>query len=861
MHKKIKKWLIYSGLLILVGLAGGVGYKIMEQGTKEESVQIETYRTDSVSEGFKTIAENQYLELLFEEATAQIALKDKVTKKMWYSNPQNLEEDALVSKSNKGKLKAQLTLVANSPKGDLIEMNSYDYSVAYGQFKYTPIENGVEVAYTLGEQEGIYCLPQIISEERMMTKILDLMEDGPDKKAIINGYKKLDLQTISDDKEKQELLDKYPQLESVVLYTLRDKQPDFRLEQMSKAILSVGYTFEDLAADEEENGLPGKEQSAKFIVPIRYILDEKDLVVTVPMEEVKGTRGYPITNIRVLEYFGAADMKTTGYMMVPDGSGALIQFNNGKTNMPSYVGKVYGEDLSIEKVEQIGNAEQIYFPVYGMKFEDGAFIAIAQKGEAVASVQADIAGKVNAYNNVYYDFNVTPNQKMRMPAKSGDTVISVYQNRRIEEDLQIRYAFMEEENPTYVHMANTYRNYLTTQGILKPQEIKQTPFVVEYIGAIDRKQHMVGIPYIGLEPLTTYEQAKYISNQLVEDGVRGLAIRYTGMANEGIYHTLPIKIKPTSVLGGRRDFKALQSFSQVHQITIYPEFDTQYVHENQLLDGFSTYLDSARLITKRMSKKVPYNSATYVVDEYKNKSAVATPAFALETAHKLADSLVKNKLTGLSVSNLGKELSSDFNAKKTVDRQQSLKVSQAQLEAFTKRDLDVMVSGGNVYSLPYASIVTDVPNESNGYNLLDSSIPFMQIVLHGTMPYTSSAINLAKDYKHMVLKNVEVGAGLYYTWTYADNAVTKDTYYSKYYATHYRGWIDEAVALYKRVEEDLGDTYNQKIIDHKEVAKGVVVVTYEKGKKVIVNYTEHTVNIEGVEVKAEDYTVVQGGVK
>lgn len=861
MHKKIKKWLIYSGLLILVGLAGGVGYKIMEKGTKQESIQIETYRADSVSEGFKTIAENEYIELLFEEATTQIALKDKMTKKVWYSNPQNLEEDAIVSKSNKGKLKAQLTLLANSPKGDLIEMNSYDYSVAYGQFKYTPIESGIEVAYTLGKQEGIYCLPQVISEERMMTKILDLMEDGQDKKAIINGYKKIDLKSINNAKEKQELLGKYPRLENTVLYTLRDKQPDFRLEQMSKAILSVGYTFEDLAADEEENGLPSKEQSAKFIVPIRYTLDGKDLIVTVPMEDVKGTQGYPITNIRLLEYFGAADMKMEGYMMVPDGSGALIQFNNGKTNMPSYVGKVYGDDLSIEKVEQIGNTEQIYFPVYGMKFEDGAFIGIAQKGEGVASVQADIAGKVNAYNNAYYDFNVTPNQKMRMPAKSGDTVISIYQNRRIEEDLQVRYSFIEEENPTYVHMANRYRDYLATKGMLKQQEIKNTPFVVEYIGAIDKKQHIMGIPYIGLEPLTTYNQAQDISNQLVEAGVKGLAIRYTGMANKGVYHTLPRRIRLESTLGSKKDFKALQSFSQVNHISIYPEFDTQYVHENKLMDGFSTYLDSSRLITKQMSKKRPYNSATYVVDEYKSKSAVASPEFALETANQLGDSLVKNNFMGVSVSNLGKELSSDFNAKKTVDRQQSVKVSQAQLEAFTKRDLNVMVSGGNVYSLPYATLLTDVPNESNGYNLLDSSIPFMQIVLHGTIPYTSSAINLAKDYKHMLLKNVEVGAGLYYTWIYADNAVTKDTYYSKYYATHYKGWIDEAITLYKKVEEDLGDTYNQKIIDHKEVAKGVVVVTYEKGKKVIVNYTDYAVNVEGVEVKAEDYTVVQGGAK
>lgn len=860
MHKRMNKWLMYGGMLTLISSTIiGTGCSLINIGGQNEVVQLETYSTQEVSEGFNVIAENEYLQLLFDEASTQIAVKDKQVNTIWYSNPQDIEKDAIANKTNKNKLKAQITLLANTPKGDTLEMNSYDYSVDYNQFKFEAIENGIEVTYTLGKQENIYCLPQVISEERLQTKILDLMEEGGDKKAVVGAYKKLDITQIDDDKEKKTLLEQYPQLETEVIYILRDDQPDFRLKQMSDALQNIGYTFEDMAFDEEENGLATKKQSAKFIVPIQYVLDGKELVVTVPMEKVQGTAGYPITNIKVLEYFGAAGIQDEGYMLVPDGAGAIINFNNQKKTMPAYVGKVYGDDYSIEKVEQIGNTEQVYFPVYGMKYKDRAFIGIIEKGDAVGSIQADISGKVNSYNNVYCDFNVTPNQKMRMPAKSGDAIISIYQNRTIEEDLQIRYKFIGKTDVSYVEMAKAYREYLLDKKMLQKKEVDEAPFVVEYIGAIDRQKHILGIPIRGLEPLTTYDQAKEITSQLLDNNISNLYMRYTGMANGGIYHSIPKQIEFERCLGGKKDFKALQAFSEENEITIYPEFDTQYVHDNTLTDGFFSYMDSSRLITKQMSKKSPYNSATYLPDPIKKKSSVASPAMALEISESLGETLEKNDFTGVSVSHLGKEVNSDFNEKETVDRQQSVEVSRKQLNNLKEKNLDIMVSGANQYSLPYAGIITDVPNESNGYNLLDDSIPFMQIVLHGYVPYTSTPLNLARDYKHMLLKNIEVGAGLYYTWSYANSAATKDTDYSKYYATCYEGWIDEAIETYHEINKILGDTYNQEIIGHEQIRENVYKVTYEKGTKVLVNYTEEVVNVEDIQIQPEDYVVIQGG--
>lgn len=46
-----------------------------------------------------------------------------------------------------------------------------------------------------------------------------------------------------------------------------------------------------------------------------------------------------------MEYFGSADSTEEGYIVVPDGSGALINFNNGKVQLSSEMSiPLYGED-------------------------------------------------------------------------------------------------------------------------------------------------------------------------------------------------------------------------------------------------------------------------------------------------------------------------------------------------------------------------------------------------------------------------------------------------------------------------------------------------------------------------------------
>jgi hypothetical protein len=51
---------------------------------------------------------------------------------------------------------------------------------------------------------------------------------------------------------------------------------------------------------------------------------------------------------------------------------------------------------------------------------------------------------------------------------------------------------------------------------------------------------------------------------------------------------------------------------------------------------------------------------------------------------------------------------------------------------------DLMISGGNVYSLAYADELVDVPVSSNDFYITDDEIPFYQMVIHGFIDYTGA---------------------------------------------------------------------------------------------------------------------------
>lgn len=80
-----------------------------------------------------------------------------------------------------------------------------------------------------------------------------------------------------------------------------------------------------------------------YTIPMDFILVGDSLKVSVDTSKIIEKGEQRLFSLRILPYFGAQDWETDGYFILPDGSGSLLRFNNGKGRF-TYRSDLYGLD-------------------------------------------------------------------------------------------------------------------------------------------------------------------------------------------------------------------------------------------------------------------------------------------------------------------------------------------------------------------------------------------------------------------------------------------------------------------------------------------------------------------------------------
>lgn len=904
-------------------------FAIVALGTRVQAVNPPT--------GMRLVAENDYLALYIKDSTAEIAVIDKAGDTIWFSNPPNRSRMETIARGRaKNALGAQLSLVYYTPQDLRKEVDSYNDSVAYGQYEIVPIENGVRVEFSFGEkwQDEDY-LPIMISKERFESLILANITRKSDRELLLDNYSLISLrpsqrqrtdkseegfaeklfgdyvftlheaftgeiiessehilvdQVVSrfigkreDIQSRTQLKREYfnPLMESPS-YVLKAFITKWDLEEIMEVIKDSGYTPEEVQIDHIAHNIdPPKDNIEVFFVPIEYTLEGDNLVVRVPTSDIEfpwnvvasdGDRvSFPLTTLSVLDFFGAADKGQSGYIFVPDGSGALIELNNGKTSVPSYLQQVYGDDLSVSlRQERLSIREQAYLPVFGMKQGDQAFLAVIESGDAIARIKASVAGKTDSYNKVSAEFVVMPRAETALKGDiSGKfsvtnmkvrTKMNVYQSRLCESDVKIRYSFLGGENANYVGMAKSYREYLEERGVLTRRTADgDIPLFLEVVGSVAVQKPVMGIPREVVVPLTTYEQTASIVKNLMDLGVGNMLLRYSGWMQGGIEHVFPKGVKLEKAVGARDDLIRLSNFLRTRGVAFFPDVGFLSVYRNTLIDGFTALTDSARFLDRNVAKVYAYDPATQQYDS-STEYFVLSPSRLGSLVDRFLSDYVDYGIGGISLGSMGLEINSDFreDPDKLVDREQSKAIMQEQLWKFDRdAGLDVMVSGGNAIALPYTSAIVEMPMGSSDALIIDYTIPFYQIVVHGFVAYAGEPLNFAADYLGQTLKMIETGGYPYFRVSAADPSVLKGTRFQHLYALDYDDWRQSIVDFYSAANEVLRGVQDQLIVNHERLAAGVYKTTYENGTSIVVNYTADEYILDGLTVQSFGYAVVE----
>ena len=847
--KETLKSLIFPSVLALI-IFGLIFFVINYQNIEkpEEVIEIRAYAGDEQP----IVMENDELIFTMDPLTTQFTVEVKETGKVWSSNPEGAADDAIALPEEKNKLQSPLLLTYSIETGLETALNCYDMSIANGIYEIEKVDDTtIRVDYSIGNVEKEYVIPPVMTKESY-DKWTSLMDSG-DVNTVSQYYKKYDINKLSAKDDKDELLANYPELANQKLYILRSSTKEAVRKKLQGIFEEAGYTYDDYVADKELDQSVKSSDKPIFDVTMIYKLDGGDMVVEIPFADIQYKSDFPIYTLTPLPYFGAGGPEDTGYMMVPEGGGSIINFNNGKTWQNTYYANVYGWDMCLSRKAVVHNT-RTYYGVYGVANEDDSFICILEDGRSYAAIQSDIAGKNHSYNFVNAIYSICQREQYDVGDIANSDVYKYIESLPADESLVQRYSFVSSGD--YVDMAKDYRDYLKDKygQYLSLNTDANAPVVIEVVGAVDKIKQVVGVPVSRPLRLTTFAEASEMLTTLHNEGLNNMSVKLSGWCNGGVKQKILKRVHIYRGLGSSRDLQKLADDINGMGANLYLNGITQYAYDSDLTDGFFSYTDAAKLISKERVQLLEYSRTTYAERDDLD------PYYLLHTdlAGRLSDNLAAQAQkygVGASYENDGRDLSSDFYRKNTHSRES---VSRLQEERFKSLDsTKVMINMGNDYAVPYVDVVTNMDLRGREYTILDEYIPFYQLALHGYIDYTGEPINICGNSKDELLYAAEYGAGLSYTIMKESAFKLQKTLYTEYYGSEFDSCHQDIVDTYNRYNKELGHTFNQEMTGHEKLTETVSCTEYDDGTKVYVNYGYEDYSTDGVTVPARDYLVVR----
>ena len=856
MRKKSVLRRLIPWIIILAALAALVVFVFVPiYSAKEMSFGRETRIIYFEGDGKPVTMENDRLLFEMDGETSLFTVTDKATGKVWYSNPEKRNSDSIANGVNKEYLSSTLSL-SYYEKINQFDMNSYTHSIKNQSFEIKQEEDGsVRVNYSLGKNAGKkYIVPNAITKERYDAFLANL--EKKQQKKLGNYYSLWEPKKLDKKSNKDEIIALYPSVTEQALYILKSDLDNTKMTDAESLLAAAGYTEEDYALDLEL--MAGEKDSGGpvFDISIIYRLEGNDLVVSVPYDEICCSEDYPIVYLNVLPMFGAGSKDQTGFIFVPEGGGAIINFNNGKLSQSAYYANMYGWDYGTTRTSVVSETENA-FSVFGISHEDGSFICIMEGAESYGGVSADIAGRLNEYNTVYGKYNVLHYDNVKVDAKKSANLLLMYEESIPSDTLVQRYRFLTEND--YVSMANAYGEYLRAKPEMKGESASEDmPVNIELVAAINKTEVKAGLPVNSVIAATTFEQAEEIMNELTGSGIKDMNLRVTGWCNGGVMQRVLTSIHVEGGLGGENGMKKLIAAAKEKNVDLFFDGISCFAYDSGIMNGFTALSDSARTTTRAVIKLYPYDIVTYTESDWMDPYYLVKPAYAQKCTANLINGLKDRGAAGIAFRDIGNLLSADYHDASLVTREQVKEMNIQQLKDAIDAGLKIIIKEGNTYALPYADLITDMNLSGNAYAILDYSVPFYQIALHGLKNYTGEALNLAGDSTTLLLESAEYGAGLNFSFMQIDTKVLLDSVFSCYTSAGYDAWKKDAIAMITRYQTDMAGLNRQKITGHERLTDDVAVTTYADGTKVYVNYGTNEYKSGTVKVPARDYLVERG---
>ncbi len=827
------KTILLVALLFLAGI-------VMPSMTAHAYTSVSPKETIS---GMELVTKTQEASLYLDKESALLCVVDNNTGKAYETKIWNGDSGNATIKANQKSDFIISYWKDDRTAGTTTQVN-YTMALEAGQVEYESVENGVRITYDLKEDKlSMEIVPKYISEDRMVELVLSHLTAK--ERDWLNSYYRLFNGRYT------RTVDGTDALQTII-------------KEVQRLFYEVGeYTYEDLEADNAEWDYETDWNNLEIKVSIEYTLEGSDLLVRMPMDSLYVNSDDLIVNsITLVPYLMSATVDEKGYYIVPDGSGAVINFNNGLIFAADYSSRVYGHDVLLD-INEVPDAEYYaMMPVIGAVYDDYALLGIVENGVGMTEINARVSGKLDNYNTAFFRFYIQDMENVAT-TQTSNVMVNKFTGDVFDEDIVIRFKMLTNpEDLNYSELAHTYQDYLVQKGVLSRKDSMDPSLYLEILGSSLESKTFLGFPYSGTKSLTTFKEAASILENLSSLGVESAKVQLNGWLDGGERHEKLTSMKIESTQGSKADFNKLLQTASSLGYEVYPDVSLQEINPSfDFMQG-----GSARSYAKKYGSRYLDNDYATITEQLMTGIAerqqlrwspfLLSPSHLVSYTKQVIKGLDKMSVTGVTVNDLGKALVADYNEKAPVSRENASRIVGDALTQLAE-SVDVIVKNPYQYAWKNVGNMSDLPVRSNEYTVFAYDIPFLQLVLDGCASYSTEPLNYRTQENDAVLlmRCIETRSNPKYYVMKSDMSALRYMLYANYLSITYDVWGERIGSMYQEYKAFADQVADSRIVSHETLSANLKKVEYDNGVTVYLNYSDSEATVDGHKLAAQSYLV------
>ena len=593
-----------------------------------------------------------------------------------------------------------------------------------------------------------------------------------------------------------------------------------------------------------------------LFVRVEYTLEDGLLVVRVPWEGIREESNFAVTSLEIMPFFGAAGDDINGYLLYPDAGGGITRFDMAGTRPAilspgmwfTYSHRTVSMENFMFPEAQLRHTAAL--PVFGIKYNDNAFLAAITQGKENAGITADPSGRVVNLNRAFFDlhirnvFNVElHNITVGGLGSLGRTVQRIDRDV-IQEDREIKYFFLQGDDANYSGMAQAYREYLISTGQLTSsiEPGSTMPLALNFVMGVTEAQ-MIMDSFI---TMTSFAHVEEILERLRQGGVYDVNAVLQSWTRNG--YAPPRYWPPARQLGGTSGLRGLNNY-----LAGNPNFnvflENNFIFAGRDVGGFSSRADVVYNGTNIPLSFQSWNTTLHLLN----------PAVAQSRHRSFLNRMQPFDNLNMAFMNEGRIVYNDYNTRAPFSKAETVAVWESMFEESSSQMNRVATRGFNQYTFRDIDFMYQVPMRGFGLAITDEFVPFVHMVLSGMVPLSAEPGNLSYDLDIQMLRWIEYGVIPTFTITYEDALELRDTSYNWLFTSSFNTWEARILDVYNEFRDNLGDIFGRQMISHERLSRDVVRVEYDNNIAIYLNYGGETVTVGNVTIPPVSYVVARGG--